>query len=101
MFIVYFFFFLTMRPPPRSTRTGTLFPYATLFRSAARSGHLRHRAGLARLLFRRRGSRPRDFPDAILDSGKPTLADDPRPRGGSLRHPGWGRGWIQIGRAHV
>src|SRR3546814_17699856 len=24
-----------IRPPPRSTRTDTLFPYATLFRSAA------------------------------------------------------------------
>src|SRR3546814_17626076 len=29
-----FFFFLMLRPPPRSTRTDTLFPYTTLFRSA-------------------------------------------------------------------
>src|SRR3546814_6640997 len=29
---VYFFFFM-IRPPPRSTRTDTLFPYTTLFRS--------------------------------------------------------------------
>src|SRR3546814_14010774 len=28
-----FFFFLMMRRPPRSTRTDTLFPYTTLFRS--------------------------------------------------------------------
>src|SRR3546814_10603660 len=28
-----FIFFLTIRPPPRSTRTDTLFPYTTLFRS--------------------------------------------------------------------
>src|SRR3546814_10078973 len=30
-----------LRPPPRSTRTNTLFPYTTLFRSgsAARLGH--------------------------------------------------------------
>src|SRR3546814_12749520 len=28
-----FFFFLMIRRPPRSTRTGTLFPYTTLFRS--------------------------------------------------------------------
>src|SRR3546814_15355621 len=28
------FFFLMIRPPPRSTRTDTLFPYTTLFRSA-------------------------------------------------------------------
>src|SRR3546814_13624210 len=29
-----FFFFLLIRRPPRSTRTDTLFPYTTLFRSA-------------------------------------------------------------------
>src|SRR3546814_17658567 len=28
-----FVFFLRLRPPPRSTRTDTLFPYTTLFRS--------------------------------------------------------------------
>src|SRR3546814_14467298 len=32
LFIV--FFFLMIRRPPRSTRTDTLFPYTTLFRSA-------------------------------------------------------------------
>src|SRR3546814_1063605 len=31
-----FFFFLMIRRPPRSTRTDTLFPYTTLFRSAGR-----------------------------------------------------------------
>src|SRR3546814_9869386 len=30
-----FFFFLMIRRPPRSTRTDTLFPYTTLFRSGA------------------------------------------------------------------
>src|SRR3546814_14073794 len=30
---VLFFFFLMIRRPPRSTRTDTLFPYTTLFRS--------------------------------------------------------------------
>src|SRR3546814_11862759 len=34
----YCFFFLMIRRPPRSTRTDTLFPYTTLFRSA-RSRH--------------------------------------------------------------
>src|SRR3546814_7372376 len=29
----FFFFFLMIRRPPRSTRTDTLFPYTTLFRS--------------------------------------------------------------------
>src|SRR3546814_13778999 len=32
--LVYVFFFLMIRRPPRSTRTDTLFPYTTLFRSA-------------------------------------------------------------------
>src|SRR3546814_1647962 len=32
--IFVFFFFLMIRRPPRSTRTDTLFPYTTLFRSA-------------------------------------------------------------------
>src|SRR3546814_19060934 len=30
---LYFLFFLMIRRPPRSTRTDTLFPYTTLFRS--------------------------------------------------------------------
>src|SRR3546814_18220720 len=33
--IYYLFFFLMIRRPPRSTRTYTLFPYTTLFRSRA------------------------------------------------------------------
>src|SRR3546814_21028928 len=32
-FICFIFFFLMRRRPPRSTRTDTLFPYTTLFRS--------------------------------------------------------------------
>src|SRR3546814_12793381 len=31
--LVYLFFLLMIRRPPRSTRTDTLFPYTTLFRS--------------------------------------------------------------------
>src|SRR3546814_1894263 len=42
-----FFFFLMIRRPPRSTRTDTLFPYTTLFRSGCvlsdpRSGYARN-----------------------------------------------------------
>src|SRR3546814_15966285 len=33
MFSLRYFFFLMIRRPPRSTRTDTLFPYTTLFRS--------------------------------------------------------------------
>src|SRR3546814_8077422 len=43
-----FFFFLMLRRPPRSTRTDTLFPYTTLFRSRLcrarpRAAHHDHR----------------------------------------------------------
>src|SRR6056297_2922180 len=48
-----FFFFLMIRRPPRSTRTDTLFPYTTLFRSGPGQdrSHGRRRGG------RRRGRR--------------------------------------------
>src|SRR3546814_4331527 len=35
MSLFFGFFFLIVRRPPRSTRTDTLFPYTTLFRSTA------------------------------------------------------------------
>src|SRR3546814_5309260 len=50
-----------MRRPPRSTRTDTLFPYTTLFRSIARAAVRRRRLGGARRLGRRcRGLGRRD-----------------------------------------
>src|SRR3546814_5285709 len=43
-----FFFFLMIRRPPRSTRTDTLFPYTTLFRSLGqRAGSHRAVSGCA------------------------------------------------------
>src|SRR3546814_11110139 len=52
------FFFLMIRRPPRSTRTDTLFPYTTLFRShrsfRARQGPVRRH----RLCSHRRAHRP-------------------------------------------
>src|SRR3546814_15580525 len=33
--LILFLFFVMIRRPPRSTRTDTLFPYTTLFRSGA------------------------------------------------------------------
>src|SRR3546814_19376024 len=44
------FFFLMIRRPPRSTRTDTLFPYTTLFRSARRAGTGRASVSLRRHL---------------------------------------------------
>src|SRR3546814_6258046 len=40
--ISYLFFFLMIRRPPRSTRTDTLFPYTTLFRSAEAGARIEH-----------------------------------------------------------
>src|SRR3546814_12580886 len=51
------FFFLRIRRPPRSTRTDTLFPYTTLFRSGGRrrqAGLLRRVAAAADELLQRR-----------------------------------------------
>src|SRR3546814_4461079 len=63
-----FFFFLMIRRPPRSTRTDTLFPYTTLFRSTKReeAGHFGNRIGafpdrhhfLERLAVARIGAEP-------------------------------------------
>src|SRR3546814_3366566 len=41
------FFFLMNRRPPRSTRTDTLFPYTTLFRSACRRDLIARQAEIA------------------------------------------------------
>src|SRR3546814_18194606 len=46
LFFLYFFF-LMIRRPPRSTRTDTLFPYTTLFRS-----HCRDLPGCPDIVFR-------------------------------------------------
>src|SRR3546814_11421078 len=54
------FFFLIIRRPPRSTRTDTLFPYTTLFRSLGTRGPAPVRAVTAR--------------DADLEAGEPRHA---------------------------
>src|SRR3546814_8499730 len=48
-FVIILFFFLMIRRPPRSTRTDTLFPYTTLFRSPrVCARHKSHHPGAAR-----------------------------------------------------
>src|SRR3546814_13221689 len=47
------FFFLMIRRPTRSTRTDTLFPYTTLFRSSPTQSRKRHQMYSARVQFRR------------------------------------------------
>src|SRR3546814_20433653 len=74
------FFFLMLRRPPRSTRTDTLFPYTTLFRSDRPAGH---------------GRKPPscpgpDEPDVQGDqAGLVRLRDDVpwTPEGGTVRRP--------------
>src|SRR3546814_3506943 len=60
LLLFYFVFFLMIRRPPRSTRTDTLFPYTTLFRSLLPSGAQHHRGpcpcgAVRRLWFPRAG----------------------------------------------
>src|SRR3546814_19141102 len=61
------FLVLMIRRPPRSTRTDTLFPYTTLFRSFAlvREGRMRSRG----LLRRRRTQNPANEFDYLINPG--------------------------------
>src|SRR3546814_10776281 len=69
------FFFLMIRRPPRSTRTDTLFPYTTLFRSL----HLRDHA---------LGGRSQPLGDhARIDLDRVVLESDPRHRGSIIASP--------------
>src|SRR3546814_8315842 len=47
--LVLLVFFLMIRQPPRSTRTDTLFPYTTLFRSDRRARRRMDRTGMMTL----------------------------------------------------
>src|SRR3546814_7107765 len=80
-----FFFFLMIPRPPKSTRTDTLFPYTTLFRSVtdrARPRSLLHRR---RLLVEPRGKRAvGSHPPARVGGRQP--ADTRRDRRRSEEH---------------
>src|SRR3546814_13457977 len=79
---VSFFFFLMIRRPPRSTRTDTLFPYTTLFRSRRRGGHARGEDESPMAALQRREQRLDLFVGRVLVAGIAAPAN-------------------QIGRAHV
>src|SRR3546814_6772906 len=64
-FFAFSFFFLMIRRPPRSTRTDTLFPYTTLFRSQ-RPLHLGRHLPLRQLLLGRRWFRLLPPPPLLL-----------------------------------
>src|SRR3546814_18650223 len=75
--IFFCFFFLMIRRPPRSTRTDTLFPYTTLFRSPHRDFDRPDGAFLARAADRVRTDQP--------------LSADPSGDGNRARAPVFGR----------
>src|SRR3546814_2346827 len=73
-----------IRGPPRSTRTDTLFPYTTLFRSERVSARRHLRDDGARAAARpRRAAEPRRFRDGLfvarLSVAHPILDDQDRP----------------------
>src|SRR3546814_4395341 len=76
-----FVFFLMIRRPPRSTRTDTLFPYTTLFRSvisrAVRTGLFLFRNKCPRIVrLEHYGCKPIMFP-AANDRGVTELSGSP------------------------
>src|SRR3546814_13672664 len=67
-----------IRRPPRSTRTDTLLPYTTLFRSVRSSPHPHHRPGPAGLLrCRHRRCAPADGERAALSAAGGTRMSTP------------------------
>src|SRR3546814_20329445 len=102
------FFFLMIRRPPRSTRTDTLFPYTTLFRSAqppAERAHRRHVADAA-LLLQAQGHAELPLREGPAQPALPrrTRAAPLSERRGALHRLQALRGDLpcaEIGRAHV
>src|SRR3546814_12965557 len=68
-YVVRVFFFLMIRRPPRSTRTDTLFPYTTLFRSRYILGSL---TGLASA----KHMRPRKPDGAAVDGDRARRSEE-------------------------
>src|SRR3546814_14702660 len=99
MFVVSFFF-LMRRRPPRSTRTDTLFPYTTLFRSLRRrvDQHVQHDRRAAEMIDPVIGDGVEDrlrLDPAQTDMRAGALGDSPG------EAPAVAVEHRQIGRAHV
>src|SRR3546814_10252613 len=78
---VSFFFFLMIRRPPRSTRTDTLFPYTTLFRSGPsehKQAHVPGTAGREEMVRVAKRLQPGRAGQLVLDA---RLAEQPSKRG--------------------
>src|SRR3546814_19945868 len=72
-----------IRRPPRSTRTDTLFPYTTLFRSPQGPLHALLRRNVGAILLLRHSGDPDFLPDATLA----VLGQHVEPRLRRLHHP--------------
>src|SRR3546814_14936729 len=115
--VYYAFFFLMIRLPPRSTRTDTLFPYTTLFRSRDLSavrhiGRHGHRAAADRravgpLVHRGRrvaagdGNRGAGGAGDRGDTARAGAPPDACADGRATRRSAAGGMKAKIGRAHV
>src|SRR3546814_19231116 len=75
-----FFFFLRARRPPRSTRTDTLFPYTTLFRSVDAVIHMGKHGNMEWLPGKALALSAACFPEAVfgpLPHLYPFIVNDP------------------------
>src|SRR3546814_2784650 len=73
-----------LRRPPRSTRTDTLFPYTTLFRSGRSQAFATPR-------IRCLASRRKTWPPEFWDRGRPQAAANRRTRNRPCSHAEWER----------
>src|SRR3546814_1925790 len=91
-----FFFFLMIRRPPRSTRTDTLFPYTTLFRSVVHEAR-----GDQRATHHLEDREPRMLARARNDGGGDGV-DRARADQGSRKHEhGADRQWRRVGEDRI
>src|SRR3546814_1590903 len=85
-----------IRRPPRSTRTDTLFPYTTLFRSCPTHALYKMHRNIV--------SAPR-WKGFLRPGGSPFGVNRPQPATIAVSHPRFipflSALWLQIGRAHV
>src|SRR3546814_4412306 len=70
--MLFLFFFLMIRRPPRSTRTDTLFPYTTLFRS---NPSVLVAAGLVAKKANEKGMKPKPWVKTSLAPGSQVVTD--------------------------
>src|SRR3546814_13456487 len=90
LMVCFCFFFLMIRRPPRSTRTDTLFPYTTLFRSVRVEVAIRalaHAPGQVHVK-RQRRRQQHHLRQALPERGQgaAAMADDVLDRGRSEEH---------------